>query len=45
MGNTDGNEKESDAKLQGYLAQLQFIRKEHSKNLGKDIDIYRDINP
>lgn len=45
MGNTSESETQSDQKLHSYLSSLNFISTEHSPNIGKDIDLYRDVNP
>ena len=44
MGNT-GSEKKSDEQLQIYLSSLNYIRKEHSLSLGRDIDLYKKMYP
>ena len=31
--------------MENYLSSLNFISTEHSPNLGRDIDLYKDINP
>ena len=41
MGNSGGSEKKSDEEMSDYLSSLTLVRKEHSENLGKDIDLYR----
>lgn len=45
MGNTSESEAQSDQKLDSYLSSLNFISTEHSPNIGRDIDLYKDINP
>ena len=41
MGNSGGSGKKSDEELAEYMTSMTLIRKEHSENLGKDIDLYR----
>jgi hypothetical protein len=41
MGNSGGSEQKSDEEYNQYVGNMQLIRKEHSDNFGKDIDIYR----
>ena len=41
MGNAAGSEKRSDEEFTDYLGTLTLVRKEHSEELGRDIDLYR----
>jgi len=41
MGNSGGSERKSDEEMAEYISSMTLVRKEHSENLGKDIDLYR----
>ena len=41
MGNSGGSEKKSDEEFNDYLNTLSLVRKEHSEELGRDVDLYR----
>lgn len=44
MGNSGGNEKKADQEFNDYISPMELLRKEHSENFGKDIDLYHSGN-
>ena len=42
MGNTQS--EKGDAEFEAYIDSMNHVRKEHSDNLGRDIDLYRPEN-